>query len=84
MKVKELIEELQKLNGESEVVLQRDAEGNGYSPLCGVDGESIYVPDSTWSGQVYPVENIEDYVEEPEDIKEILKNDKCVVLWPIN
>ena len=36
-----------------EVVLQKDSEGNGYSPLAGADPEAVYIPDSTWSGDVY-------------------------------
>jgi hypothetical protein len=35
------------------VVIAKDPEGNGYSPLADA-GESMYVADSTWSGQVYP------------------------------
>lgn len=53
MTVAELIEELKKLPPESQVILQRDAEGNGYSPLYCVDGDAIYVPDTTWSGAVF-------------------------------
>ena len=34
MKVKELIEELQKLDPELDVILQKDEEGNGFN-LCG-------------------------------------------------
>ena len=36
-----------------ELIMQRDAEGNGYSPLYGVDFNVVYVPDNTWSGTVY-------------------------------
>jgi hypothetical protein len=35
------------------VVLEKDAEGNGYSPLADAR-EALYVADTTWSGQVYP------------------------------
>lgn len=36
------------------VILSRDAEGNGYSPLSSVDTEDrVYEPESTWSGTVY-------------------------------
>jgi hypothetical protein len=35
------------------VVLEKDAEGNGYSPLASA-GVSLYVADSTYSGEVYP------------------------------
>ena len=33
MKVKELIEELQKIDPEREIIMQSDSEGNNYSPL---------------------------------------------------
>lgn len=35
------------------VILEKDAEGNGYSPLAAAS-EGLYEADSTWSGQVYP------------------------------
>ncbi len=34
------------------VILQKDAEGNGYSPLADAD-VAMYEADSTWSGEVY-------------------------------
>jgi len=37
------------------IVLASDAEGNRHSPLAGAWG-AMYVPDSTWSGDVYPTE----------------------------
>lgn len=39
MKVKELQKLLSECDPESEVILQKDPEGNGYSPLYGVDNE---------------------------------------------
>jgi hypothetical protein len=51
MTVAELIEELMKLPQDSQVILQTDVEGNGYSPLSAVDGNAIYKPDTTWSGE---------------------------------
>ncbi len=42
MTVAELIMELQALpNQDAVVVLQRDPEGNGYSPLRGADGDGV-------------------------------------------
>jgi hypothetical protein len=35
------------------VVLSRDAEGNGFSPLADA-GESMYAAETTWSGTVHP------------------------------
>lgn len=55
MTVRELIEALQAVEDqEALVVLQKDAEGNGYSPLDD-DGvtEGAYIPGSTWYGEVY-------------------------------
>lgn len=50
------------------VILSKDAEGNGFSPLSQVDGPMTYEEESSWSGEVY-----EDH-----------DNDNCVVLWPVN
>jgi hypothetical protein len=73
MKVKELIAELQQLNPDTPVILQKDAEGNGYSPLRGVD-KALYMPDNTWQGEVYSLDDPD-------------RDDRafpCVVLHPIN
>lgn len=51
MKVKELIEELSKLDGERLVVMSKDGEGNSYSPLADVI-EATYVPETTWRGDL--------------------------------
>ena len=53
MKVKELMEYLRGFDPEMEVILQKDSEGNGYSPLAGVDDQAVYVAESTWRGEVY-------------------------------
>lgn len=52
MKVKDLIAELQKLNPELDVILQRDSEGNGYESCRGAeetmlneDGEALHPDD---------------------------------------
>lgn len=51
MNVKQLIAVLSKLPIDSEVILQKDGEGNGYSPLADVWGDNCaYLPDSTYSG----------------------------------
>ena len=52
MKVRELIELLSKMNPERLVVLQKDAEGNGYSPLSGADDNARYLARCTWDGEV--------------------------------
>lgn len=52
MTVAELIKELQACNPDDIVVMSSDAEGNAHSPLASL-WEGTYVPDSTWSGEVY-------------------------------
>jgi hypothetical protein len=54
MTVGELRRELDNLDPELLVVLQKDSEGNGYSPLS--DFEVLnYVPETTWYGEIrYP------------------------------
>ena len=87
MTVAELIKELQTLPPETLVVLQEDAEGNGYSPLEGVDAAAFYEAENCWSGRVWN-ENWSaaeagfrgDY--EWENFKKSLP--RCCVLHPIN
>lgn len=51
MKVKELREALANAPDDFDVILSRDAEGNGFSPLA--DAEPCkYIAETTWSGQV--------------------------------
>ncbi len=85
MKVKELIRLLERENPESEVIIQKDAEGNGYSPLSEVDGNAVYIPESTWSGNVYSLEwSADDACMTDEEWAEINKKLHCVVLAPVN
>jgi hypothetical protein len=85
MKVSELIKELSALDQNSEVILQKDAEGNGYSPLYAVDGDGIYISESTWSGSVYSAEwTAHDADMDADEWTEILKRPRCVVLAPVN
>lgn len=76
--VYDLIKQLQTLDPKAYIILQKDSEGNGYSPLAGAEAGK-YLPDNTWCGEVM----------HPNDIEELDKKDKkklisCVVLWPIN
>lgn len=52
MTVRELVEQLQKMDPDRLVVVQKDAEGNGYSPLEGADDNAAYTAETTWSGEV--------------------------------
>jgi hypothetical protein len=76
MKVHELILLLSELDPDAVVVLQKDAEGNGYSLLAGVD-TAVWDPvDRT----VY-----DDTDEATEDGGEEILDDleSCVVVWPV-
>lgn len=53
MTVGELMDYLTTQPRDLKVILEKDAEGNGYSPLADAY-EGLYEPDSTWSGHVYP------------------------------
>jgi hypothetical protein len=50
--VGELREKLTGLPDDMPVILEKDAEGNGFSPLSSVSTDERYEPDSTWSGEV--------------------------------
>lgn len=57
MNIKELKEAIANLPDDMQVILQRDSEGNGYSPLCSLDSDAIYTPTNSWSGDVYYMEH---------------------------
>jgi hypothetical protein len=85
MKVKELLAALAEADPEAEVILQKDAEGNGYSPLEGADLNAVYVPDSTWSGDVYSMDwTADDACMTKAEWAKIAKKPRCVVLSPVN
>lgn len=79
MTVKQLIAKLSEMDQSAIVVLRKDGEGNGHSPLEDLV-HAIYRADSTWSGDVYPEgANEDDYGYTKQ------KGDKrCVVLVPVN
>ena len=76
MTVKELIEILSRMNQYIPVILQKDAEGNGYSPLRGADDVAVYVAETTYSGTVYGEQDIMDGYGKG--------GVPCVVLHPVN
>ena len=85
MKVKELLAALADADPEAEVILQKDSEGNGYSPLEGADLKAVYVPDSTYSGTVYSMSwSASDACMTKAEWEEIKDKPRCVVLYPVN
>ena len=59
MKIKKLIELLKHFDGDLQVILAKDAEGNGYSPAYSVD-ICGYAAENSWSGAVCNEDEIED------------------------
>jgi hypothetical protein len=79
------MDRLAELPEDAEVILQKDGEGNGYSPLYEVDGEAVYVAETTWSGTVYSTAwTANDADMDKEEWAEILAKPRCVVLAPTN
>jgi len=84
MNAKELIDYLKGFDPETEIVLQSDAEGNGYSPLAGAD-DGYYVPDSTWSGDFYdPSYTADDCCMDDDEFAEMQNRPRSIVLYPVN
>ena len=78
------LEELGDLPGDTPVILQKDAEGNGFSPLAGAD-ESMYEAETAYSGEAYmtsaQIAADPAYTEEDEAPEGAVR---AVVLWPLN
>ena len=88
MTVRELIAALQACDPDYLVVMSCDGEGNGVSPLSETAGENnVYVPDSTWSGEVR-IHHLTDELREQgygtEDVSDDPLGQRAVVLWPTN
>jgi hypothetical protein len=82
MKVKELIAHLEEFDGDRLVVLSRDPEGNGFSPLADVSDAAYEAetPGSGWVGieELTSVEIEAGFTED--DVKE--DGVPALVLWP--
>ncbi len=78
MNVRELIEQLSQLDPELPVVKQKDAEGNGYHHLDGVDDDGFVLTEELtqqYSLEVLTKEDCEDMGYEPSEVTQV-----CV-LW---
>lgn len=76
MNVKELREALASFPDDMEVVMSKDGEGNGFSPLADM-GSGKYEPDCTWAGE-FNTHN-------PEGTRRIqAKRRNALCLWPVN
>ncbi len=81
MTVKELKFLIEDLPDEMEIIMQKDAEGNGYSPLSKLDTDSVYIPENTWSGEVI---NVKELLEDTKEFEGVLVKSPCLLLIPVN
>jgi hypothetical protein len=84
MTLAELCAQLDALNlpDDTPVILARDAEGNGYSPVAGAD-ELLYDAESTYSGSMYATPEMR--AAEPDEWSEAPDSAvRAVFLWPTN
>ena len=86
MTVRQLLELLSKFEHDRVVIIQKDAEGNSYSPLFSAESKVAYQEETTWSGTI-KYQNLTDEMREQgfteEDIAS--KSDRpAVVLCPVN
>lgn len=67
------------------VILQKDSEGNGYSPLHHVDPDAFYVPENMRSGEAYSrtYSAVDCCMEEAEHAA-LMNGPRCLVLAPVN
>jgi hypothetical protein len=85
MRVKDLIKELKKIDPEARIIIQKDGEGNGYSPLAGIDYDVVYVPTSSYSGEIYDLEWSAEMAGMDDDEWESLKKTaQHVLFFPMN
>lgn len=84
MTVKSLKEAIAEMPDDAMVVLQRDSEGNGYSPADGA-APAIYVPESTYSGEIYEEEwTAEECCLEDDEWENLKLKPRVLLLWPTN
>lgn len=85
MTVKKLIKELKEFDPKAVIVLSKDGEGNGFSPMPDDSFHSTgtYYPETTWSGEFKDDSWKEEEDYDPEDYED-RKGQRCVVLWPTN
>jgi hypothetical protein len=85
MTVKELKEAIANLPDEMEVILQKDSEGNGYLPLSGADADAVYIPETTWYGDVYSMDwTADDACMDDEKWNDIKTKPRALILHPVN
>ncbi|HEX5541987.1 MAG TPA: hypothetical protein VFX60_10585 [Micromonospora sp.] len=86
MTLDELRKQLDELDmpGDTPVILSKDAEGNGFSPVTEVE-VAMYAAETTWSGERYMTEEERQATEDPDEYYEAPDDAvRAVFLWPTN
>lgn len=84
MTVADLQAALASLPPDMPVVLAKDAEGNGHSPLAATD-PSMYAADTTWSGEHYMTEDDRQAQDDPDEYNPAPDDAvPALFLWPVN
>lgn len=65
------------------VIMQRDAEGNGYSPFSGY-WRGAYEAETTWRGHAGIASLTEELREQGYSEDDVVRGHKAVVLKPVN
>ena len=85
MTVKELRQRINELPDDMVIIIQKDSEGNNYSPLDGADSNVVYVPFNGYSGAAYSLDWACTDACMSHDEWEILKTkQRSLILYPIN
>ena len=78
------LEALDHLPGTTPVVLAKDGEGNGFSPLTEAE-PAMYAADTTWSGERYLTEEQRQATGAPDEWSEAPDDAVAALfLWPVN
>ena len=84
MTVEELIEHLEKQDPGRIVVMSKDGEGNGFSPLDRFSTHA-YEAETTWSGEIGLERLTDDLKSAGYEEEDVLENgEPALVLWPVN
>jgi hypothetical protein len=82
MKVKELKELLNQYDDNDLVIMAKDSEGNGFSPLYEIEDGS-YKAETTWYGEVGLRELTSELIEAGYSEEDVLENgENAIILWP--
>ncbi len=82
MKVKDLIEILEKVDQNRIVILSKDSEGNTFSPLDFIQSNANYAEEDSCFGEV----GFEELTEELKEFyteEDVIEGKPALILWPV-